>query len=97
MDDRFRALQEATAQAVLRGPGTTSPELREAVAHGEPPEELRALVDKIRRHAYRVTDEDLGALRDRYTEDQLFELIVAATLGAAELRLRAGMRALEDA
>ena len=97
MDDRFRDLQQATAQAVLRGPGTTSAELRQAVARGEPPEELRALVDKIRRHAYRVTDEDLAPLRDRYTEDQLFELVVAATLGAAELRLRAGMRALEDA
>jgi alkylhydroperoxidase family enzyme len=97
VSDRLRELQEATAQAVLRGPGTTSAELRQALARGEPPEELATLVDKIRRHAYRVTDEDLAALRDRYTEDQLFEVVVAAALGAAEARLRAGMRALEEA
>lgn len=97
MDDAFRALKEATAAAVLRGPGTTSPELRQAMARGEPPDELRALVEKIRRHAYQVTDEDLAALRDRYSEDQLFELIVATVLGAADDRLRAALRALEEA
>lgn len=97
MDDPFRELQEATAAAVVRGPGTTSPEQRQAVARGEPPEDLRALVEKIRRHAYKVTDEDLASLRDRYSEDELFELIVATVLGAAAERLRAGMRALEEA
>jgi len=90
-------LAEATAQAVLRGPGTTAPELRQAVAGGEAPEALRGLVEKIRLHAYRVTDAELAALRDRYTEDQLFEVVVAAALGAADLRLRAAMRALEEA
>lgn len=97
MADRFAPLRKATAEAVLRGPGTAPAELRQAVARGEPPEELRPLVEKIRRHAYKVTDEDLAALRDRYSEDQLFELVVAAAFGAAEERLRAGLRALEEA
>jgi alkylhydroperoxidase family enzyme len=97
MGDRFQNLHDATAEAVLRGPGTTPAELRQAVARGEAPEALRVLVEKIRRHAYRVTDEDLSALRGRYSEDQIFELVVAATLGAAEERLRAGLRALDDA
>lgn len=97
MADRFAPLRDATAESVLRGPGTTPAALREAVARGEAPEELRALVEKIRRHAYKVTDEDLAALRDRYSEDQLFELVVAAAFGAAEARLRAGLRALEEA
>jgi alkylhydroperoxidase family enzyme len=95
--ERFRDLQAATADAVLRGPGKTPASLRQAVARGEPPEDLRVLVEKIRRHAYRVTDEDVAALRPRYTEDQIFEIVVAATLGAAEERLRAGLRALEEA
>jgi alkylhydroperoxidase family enzyme len=97
MSDRFAALRQATAEAVLRGPGTAPAALRQAVSRGEPPEELRALVEKIRRHAYKVTDEDLAALGDRYSEDQLFELVVAAAFGAAEERLRAGLRALEEA
>jgi hypothetical protein len=100
MEDRFGELEGATAAAVLRGPGTTSAELRQAVAHGahgDLPEALRVLVEKIRRHAYRVTDEDLASLGGRYTEDQLFELVVAAAFGAAEDRLSAAMRALEEA
>ena len=97
MTRSLEALRDATLSAVVRGPGTTSAELRAAVAHGEPPEELRALVDKVRRRAYAVTDDDVAALRTKYSEDQLFEIIVAAALGAADARLAAGLRALEGA
>jgi hypothetical protein len=97
MGDRFRELKDATAAALLRGPGASPPELRQACARGEPPDELRALVEKIDRHAYKVTDEDLAALRARYSDDQLFEIIVAAAFGAAARRLDAGLRALEEA
>ena len=97
MTDRFLELKEATAAALLRGPGAAPAELRQACARGEPPEELRQLVEKIDRHAYEVTDEDLAALRARYSEDQLFEIIVAAAFGAADRRLAAGLRALEQA
>jgi hypothetical protein len=97
MEDRFAFLREATAAALLRGPATTAPELREAVARGVPSSELVTLVEKIRRHAYKVTDSDLDALRARYTEDQLFEIVVAAAFGAAQERLAAGRRALDEA
>ena len=90
-------LQGATRRAVLEGPGTCDPSLRRQVASGNPPADLTALVRKIRDHAYRVTDEDVNALRARYSEDQLFELIVSAALGAAEHRLRAALAVLEDA
>jgi hypothetical protein len=97
MEDRFASLRKATAAALLDGPATTAPELRQAVARATPPPELIALVDKIRRHAYKVKNSDLDALRGRYTDDQLFELVVAAAFGAAEERLTAGRRALEEA
>ena len=97
MQDRFRELKEATAAALLRGPGASPTELRQACARGEAPAELRALVEKIDRHAYKVTDDDLAALRAKYSEDQLFEIIVASAFGAADRRLRAGLRALEEA
>ena len=95
--DRFRELRDATAVALLRGPGASPPELRQACARGEAPDDLRALVEKIDRHAYEVTDDDLAALRAKYSEDELFEIIAAASFGAAERRLRAGLRALEEA
>ena len=97
MPGSLDALQRATHRTVLEGPGLTDAALRQQVARGQPPPELEALVRKIREHAYRVTDADVDALRSRYTEDQLFEIIVSAAVGAAEHRLRRAMAALEDA
>jgi hypothetical protein len=97
MEDRFASFRKATAASLLTAPATTLPELRQAVTRGAPPPELAALVEKIRRHAYEVTDSDLDALRGRYTEDQLFEIVVAAAFGAAQERLAAGLRALDEA
>lgn len=90
--------RRALVEQVLRGPGEASPELRAAAAAnaGLPPE-LAALVEKIHRHAYQVTDEEMAALRSRYSEDQLFEIVVSASLGAAEQRFLAGLRAVEGA
>ena len=96
-DDRFAELRAATASALLQGAGATSAELRQAAAAGNPPPELATLVRKIQSRAYTVTDQDLDALRNRYTEDQLFEIIVAAAFGAAQQRLAAAHRVLEDA
>lgn len=97
MTDRFRALQQATVAAVLQGPATTPADLRQTVATGDPPDELRALVAKIRTEAWKVTDDDWAPLRARYTEDELFELVVAAVVGTADHRLQAALRALEGA
>ena len=98
MDDRFETSRRAIEDAVLRGPGHTDPDLRQRLAERrEVPEHLRALVDKIERHAYTVTDDDLATLKSRYTDDERFEIVVAASLGSALERLRAGLRALEEA
>ena len=98
MDERHRALWHAVEASVLRADGHTAPALRQAAAAGaELPPHLTALVEKIHRHAYRVTDEDLASLRARHTEDELFEIIVAAALGAASVRLQVGLRAVEQA
>ena len=61
------------------------------------PAALEALARKIEEHAYRVTDEDIAAHKAQYTEDEIFEIIIAACVGSARDRLRAGLRALEDA
>jgi alkylhydroperoxidase/carboxymuconolactone decarboxylase family protein YurZ len=97
MDDRFASFRNATAAALLKGSGATPDNLREAIAGGSAPPELAALVQKIRSSPYAVTDQDLDALRNRYTEDQLFEIIVAAAFGAASDQIAAAHRALEDA
>ena len=93
----FSHLQAATRAAAIDAQGSTDNAVRRQVASGAPPPELAVLVQKIRDHAYRVTDADVDALRARYSEDQLFEVIVAAALGAAEDRLKAALAAVEGA
>jgi len=97
MGDRFAALREATSAALLDGPGDLPADVRRAIAFGTPPAALAPLVEKIRSDARSVIDEDIDALRDRYSEDQLFEIIVSASFGAAHARLTAARRALEEA
>ena len=90
-------LQAVTRHAVVDGPGSTDAALRRQVASGQPPLELAALVKKIFERADTVIDDDVNALRHHYSEEQLFELIVAAAVGAAEYRLEAALAALESA
>jgi hypothetical protein len=83
--------------AVLAGPGTLDQKMRRAAAEGaQVPEALRGYLDKVARHAYKVTDEDVEALRAAgYSEDQIFEATVSCALGACLRRLEAGLSAVD--
>jgi alkylhydroperoxidase family enzyme len=88
-------------EAVLETPGDLDPAVRKTIAaytagqDTEPPEELRNYLDKVAKHAYKVVDADLDRLRELgYSEDAIFELTLAAALGAARTRLEAGLAAL---
>ena len=98
--DRMDVLREAVAlmrEAVLDGPATTSAQARrDAFAGRAGAPELARYVELVRAHAYRVTDADLDGLRGAgLDDDAIFELTVAAALGAATERLETGLRALE--
>ncbi len=96
--DPHAELRDRVYRSVLDGPGQSGPELRRAAADGKGvPADLQALVDKIHRHAYTVTDDDLARLRATYSDDQMFEIVVSAALGASRARLDAGLAALEEA
>ena len=59
------------------------------------PPEFEAYLDKVRRHAYRITDEEVEALtRAGYSDDVVFELTVAAAVAAGLERRDAGLRVL---
>ena len=70
--------------------------LREAAQpEREAPAEFAPYLEKVRRHAYKVTDADVQALKDAgFSEDDIFEQTVSAAVGAGLERLDAGMRAL---
>ena len=96
--DPHANLRDKVLKSVLDGPGETDPALRNTVADGKAvPAELHVLVEKIHRHAYKVTDEDIKRLQAKYGDDQMFEIVVSAALGASRNRLLAGMKALDEA
>ena len=98
MTDPHADLRDRVIQSVLHGAGESDPAIRRAAAEGSGvPADLQALVDKIHRHAYRVTDDDIARLQAKYGDDQMFEIVVSAALGASRKRLLAGLEALDEA
>ncbi len=98
MNDPHASLRDRVLKRVLEGAGESDPVIRRAAAEGDgAPADLQPLVDKIHRHAYRVTDEDFAGVQKKYSDDQLFEIVVSAALGASRQRLLAGLKALDDA
>lgn len=83
---------------MLGSPGASSVAARRAAFDGSAEEvDVAAYVSVVHQHAYRVTDAQVSALRSLgLSDDAVFELTVAAALGAAQRRLDAGM-ALFDA
>ena len=70
-------------------------ELRAALPNREAPADFGAYLDKVRRHAYTITDEDVQALKDAgHSEDEIFEHTVSAAAAAGLERLDAGLRTL---
>lgn len=70
--------------------------LRDAAQPGRPaPPAFAVYLDKVRRHAYRVTDRDVEALKAAgHSEDEIFEHTVAAAVAAGLERLDAGLETL---
>lgn len=97
--DPHAPLLEHVWLRVLHGPGESPGPLRLAAATGEGPlpADLAPLVEKIRANAWKVTDQDVARVQAVYGDDQLFEVIVSAAVGASRRRLDAGLRALEQA
>lgn len=97
---RYTELVTATTHPVLESEGETDPALRWAVFHhrmDELPASVRAYVEKVTQHAYKVTDADVESLkRNGYSEDAIFEITGAAAMGAAIMRLERGLIALHE-
>ncbi|GAF50132.1 carboxymuconolactone decarboxylase family protein [Rhodococcus wratislaviensis] len=82
--------------SVLDRPATTDPALRIAAAAGDPlPEPWQTYAATVRDASYTITDTDIRRLLAAGpTEDQIFEVTVAAAVGAALESFDAGMSAL---
>jgi signal transduction histidine kinase len=61
-------------------------------------EPLKTLIDKVAKHAYKITDEDIAAARaSGLSEDQIFELVVCAAIGQATRQYDTALAALVEA
>jgi hypothetical protein len=76
---------EELRRAVMESSGATDRALRAAAASGgDLPADLAPVIAKIRANAYKVTDEDIAALKKGgRSEDEIFELTIAAALGVS--------------
>lgn len=111
LDGRYSQYTERLLASVIGPSGHTGTELRRAAlaraaavagrcdalgwSSGGVPPSFAGYVDTVARHAYRVSDDDVAALRRAgASDDAIFEVTIAAALGAALGRLERGMAAL---
>ena len=95
MPRRHAEVIEALREAVLAAPGELDRETRWAVLTGSGPPGLQPYLEKVRRHAYRVVDGDVAALRSAgWSEDALFEATIATAVGEGLRRIDIGLAAL---
>ena len=94
-----RTAHRALVDSILTGAGRTSPDQRAAAFYNvgvEPA--VKPLVDKVATRPTHVTDADFAAARAAgLSEDQVFELVIAAAVGQSTRLYEAGLAALDEA
>ncbi len=112
MAENYIRATQTMNEAIMQSEGTMTPELRQsieaytaALSTGSAqavaiaatlPTELLAYLKKVALYAYKITDEDVEALKSAgYNEDALFEITLSGALGAGMVRLQHGMQALK--
>jgi alkylhydroperoxidase family enzyme len=99
MSEAARKFRSVVVDRVQSGDGRASvADRRAAFANADVPAAARALIDKVAKTAWKVTDEDVAAAKAAgMTEDQLFELSVCAAIGQSTRQLDSAMAALDEA
>ncbi|MGW6929440.1 hypothetical protein ACWGE0_05185 [Lentzea sp. NPDC054927] len=82
---------DSLRHAVLEAPAHTSAELRQAAAAGDA---WGSYAATVRTASYRITSDDIARLKQDHTEDEIFEVTVAAAVGAALDHYDAGQKIL---
>jgi hypothetical protein len=102
-EDPKRSMHRRFVQQVVGGPGLAPAEQRAAAFAGRydavgPDAAVSGLLRKTASESYRVTDEDFAAAGEAgFTDDQLFELVICAAIGASTRQYEAGLAALAQA
>jgi len=91
--------RRAVVARILQGDGRAShAQRRAAFDNAGLAEPLATLIDKVAKHAYKVTDDDIAAAKTSgLSEDQIFEIVVCAAIGQATRQYDRALAALEAA
>ena len=92
----IRQARTALTNRILEGPGKASlSDRRAAFNNSGLAESVATLVDKVAKHASRVSDEDIATARESgLSEDQVFEIVVCAAIGQSTRQYDAAHAAL---
>jgi hypothetical protein len=96
---KYSRLISDLREAVFEGSGQLDPETRKSATTGEAlSEPWLSYTAKVRDESWAVTDSDIEDLKAvGHNEDEIFEMTVAAAVGAALEALDAGLRTLHAA
>ena len=91
--------RKAVVARILDGDGRAShAQRRAAFDNAGLAKPLSTLIDKVAKHAYKVTDEDIAAARaSGLSEDEIFEIVVCAAIGQAVRQYDTALAALKAA
>jgi hypothetical protein len=94
----FQDLHKTLVARILEGHGTAPNSQRQAAyANAGLSGPLGTLIDKVARCAWKVTDEDIAAVKTSgASEDQIFELVVCSAVGAATRQYEGALRMLDS-
>jgi hypothetical protein len=97
-DDRFIEGFNRLEEAVTKGRGSLESSIRVAALYGgDLVQPLREYVRRVRESGNLIADDDIGSILSAgFSQDQLFELTVAAAVGAGLVRVQVGRRAVAD-
>jgi hypothetical protein len=94
----IRRAREAAIKRILEGDGKATREDRKAAFDGTGPDKARVLVDMVTKFAAQIGDDDIATARAAgYTEDEIFELVVCASMGQANRQYDNALAALAAA
>jgi hypothetical protein len=100
----IRQAKKTLLRRILEGAGKAPPSERQAAFNNNGlAEPIAVLVDKVARHAYKITDEDFASAKvsgisaSGLSEDQVFEIVVCAAIGQATRQYDTALAALDTA
>jgi hypothetical protein len=94
----FKQLHQALTTRILEGDGVATATQRQAAFdNANLSEPLKTLINKVAKHAYKVTNKDIESVRTSgVTEDQIFELVICAAVGQASRQYDSAIAALKE-